>query len=327
MRVLMLLSTLCLPAACGKSAVNNTADAALPDTASVTMPTKYGEFENGDYRAKFAADFSKKLEITKGSDHFFLPVDYQWKLEEAMKQAGAGREVPDTVFRQTDNAVLAQSLKRLFDEWADHTLSDSDAKLYRGPYIQQLYRHYRNLRTLEVLPDQPERKGAGDIEKLVNDRMELNQKAWQLTSNSPFFGIKKDPASAGPLDSPLMPLVQRLSEELIGQCSNRGSDDFKVFYLGKIQTAVLDMILPGMYLDAMRGRLTQAGLSPEKMGLSENDFGNDLKRAFTRRSVFFGTNGVGYASDISERRIMEIVSAKFKELGRMDHPLELYKHQ
>lgn len=324
-RLMVLLAALGMTA-CGKPvAQNGMPDAAVAEGIPSAMPAAYNEFERPDFRARFASDFSRKLEITQGSDHFFFRMDYQWKLEAALKQAGQGGEVPDSVFRQTNEAVLGQGLQKLYGEWAHKTLSEKNPQLYRGPYVQQLYRHYRYLRYLEVLPEQPERRGVGDLDKLIKGWFERDQKVWQWSANSPFFGIKKEADSAGPLEKPLMPFVHQLTDEFVQQCPNRASDEFKYYHLSKIQSSVLDALLPAMYFEAIKQRYDRAGLSFQESGFDPIKFESELKDGLRRRSEFFGRFGVNYASSPVDRRIMEIVSAKFREISRLEHPLEVYR--
>lgn len=323
-RILLLVSALGLPA-CGKTVTHNTPDSAPPEGVALVMPPAYQELQKGRVRAKFAADFAKGLELNKGSDHFFLPYDYQWKLEEAMKKEGQGGDIPDAIFRQTDNAVLAQALQRLFDQWVHYDFPKTNQRLYRGPYVQQLYRHYRFLRYLEILPEQPEKKGAGDLDKLIRGWFERDQKAWQLVNNSPFFGIRQDPNSAGPLEKPLMPLADKLITELTGACPNHASDEFKAYYWTKIQFSVLDMYLPGLYRESIRDRLRRAGLTEDDWGFDAKGFESELKEAFLARGQFFGRSGQ-IAGNLMERRIYDLISEKFKEFGKMEHPIDLYRH-
>lgn len=322
---LLLISALCLPA-CDKPESQVVLDSGRPEVTLSVTPTAYSQFEKGTYRAEFAADFTKDMKLNKGPDGFFMKPDYQWKLEEALEKASAGEAVPDEIFRQMDNAVLAEMLEKLFDDWAKYQFPDKNQALYRSPYVQHLYRHYRNLRYLEVLPEQPARRGKGDIDKLIDVWSEHDQKAWELTLKSPFFGTKKDPGTAGPLEKPLMPLAQKLMTEMTERFQNHDSFDFKAFYLSKIQHAVLDIILPGITLEAIRDRQKRAGFEDIESSFSEKNFETELKKAFMVRAVFFRRDARRNAADAKERKIYEMIGAKFRELGQMEHPLDLYRH-
>lgn len=324
-RVLLLLTVLG-STACGKTMAHEHPDAGPPEGVPLVSPAAYGEFGKGTYRAQFAAEFAKNLELSRGADGFFIAPDYQWQLEEAIKRTVPGKEVPDDVLRQMNNAVLAQMLQKVHADWARNALPEKEGQMYRSTYTQNLHRCYTNLRYLEVLPDQPMKKGNGDKKKLIEVWSERDQKAWELTQESPFFGPKKDPASAGPLEKPLMPLVQKLITEITEPFPYSSSNDFKTLYLSKVQFAVLDMVLPGINLEAIRDRQRRAGLLGNETGFSEQNFENELKKAFAQRSKFFGQNGAQNVYDATEHKIFEVIGAKFEEFGKMEHPLELYKH-
>lgn len=295
-------------------------------SASAISPC--GEFHKSSYRADFARKFSDTLKIREGSEDFFLPIDYRWKLEMAMAEAAGVSEstgdLPDDEVKKAENAVLTIALKKLFDEWARIPLEAHEHDIFRSPYHREVYRHYYFLRSLEVLPDRPQKKGTGDLEKLVKEWSDFNRQTWQLTHDSPYYGLPKGKKEAGPFDKPFQKTILDLIEKMVREMPPKGSPYYSSSYESQFRTSVLDMYLPGMYLRAISDRMNRAGVSAEEIGFDRETFEKELKKALTYRTRAFFKSGRLYSGDKINRRVFNIVGVKFKELSEMEHPLELY---
>ncbi|MBN2306398.1 hypothetical protein JXD20_00235 [Candidatus Peregrinibacteria bacterium] len=337
-QVLMLLSALGL-SSCGKEETNSVPISA-PSTTPSAIPSAlpYGEFGKGDYRGEFARKFSETLEIRQGSDGFFLPVNYLWKLEGEMIKAG--RETGEKGILscedlgKEENAVLAISLDRLFDEWTEMSLEGRMNNIFRGRYVQEVYRHYYFLRFLEVLPDPPKKKGVGAIDKLVKEWTKMERLAWKLTNESPFYGEPKGPKKAGPYDKPfkdaMLYLMEEMKKELyMGRKQQKDPIEQNcenALVESQFRTAVVDTYLPGMYLVAIRDRLARAEVEAGDVGFDEKKFEETLREAFKRRSELFLENERRYFGDRRDliRKQFRIIGLKFRELSKMEHPLDFY---
>jgi hypothetical protein len=124
LKILLLLSALCLPECSKKADTSQVPDAAIV----LSEDSAYKAFEESDYRANFVKEFAKDLKHDSSSERFFLPIDYQWQLEEALVKASQPQkkeeELPDTLFNQSHNAALALGLRQSFRDWAELSLPD-----------------------------------------------------------------------------------------------------------------------------------------------------------------------------------------------------------
>jgi len=335
-QMLILLAALGSPA-CKEEAKEVPAPSPSASSSTAMPDVPYGEFEKEGYRGKFAADFAKELELRKGVEGFFLPGDYRWKMEEAMLKAGEESgdegEVPCDEFWRTENAVLAVTLNRLFSQWSQMSLETRRHNVYRGPYVKEVYRHYFNLRFLEVLPDNPKKQHDDDYGKQAKEWGDLTRKAWGLTHESPFYGVPKGPKKAGPLDGPFKDTMLHLMEDMKKKMSygkqkknpmERGHENSLI--ASKVRTSVIDMYLPGMYLEAIRDRMERAEVEPEDIDFDEEEFERELKEAFSRRAEALMKSGKKFKGDAKVRHLFNMIGLKYKELSEMEHPLELYDH-
>ena len=309
------------------------ASASVAPSASSETPKPFADFEKEGARGQFVVGFSEGLELRKDSNGFFLPIGYEWDLEKAMLKTGKekGFEGPlsGAEYQKTNDALLAVSLDRLYDQWRVMDMKGPGLDIYRSPYHREVYRHYYFLRFLEVLPDAPQRKGEGkgDVKKMVERWGKLGQKAWQMTTESPYYGAPKDPRKPGRFDAPFKDVYEHLLEEMMKQVPPKGHPHFSHSFGPRFRTALLDMYLPGMYLTAIRERMRLAGIRPEDIGFSEAAFERELQEAFKRRADAFLKSGRRCATaTVVDRRVFNLVGLKFEELSEMEHPLELYGH-
>ncbi len=324
MQIALILSALQLPA-CNQQDENHVSEA-MP-SASTHVSDAKSRFSQPDYRADFARRYASNLKLRWSEEGFFLPMDYAWKLEEAMlkerQAAGLKGEVPCDALKQTESAVLTLALERLSVEWSDMRLKNRQHSIFRGPYHKSVYTHYRYIRTLESLPEQCEPWDL-DYENLSKESSDRNFFVWKLVDESPYYGAPKGKSVAGPFDEPFKEAMLQQMAEFNSKMPPKGHPYHNPSHGALIRTATLDMYLPAIYLEAIQSRIERADISSESLGFSEEVYESMLKEAFARRAAEFLKTGRHAASKI-DKRLYNRLGLKFMTLSEMDHILEFYQ--